>query len=282
MALMGLVAHPGRVVGGSVEFLGTDLAGLESGRLNRIRGKEVAMVFQDPMSSLNPVLTVEQQIAAPLKRHLGIGGAATRARALELLQQVGIPAPAERLQAYPHQLSGGMRQRVLLAMALSCGPRLLLADEPTTALDVTVQAQIIALLNGLADQMNMAVIFVTHDLGLVARFADRVAVMYAGRFVEVATTTTLFARPQHPYTRGLLASIPAITGERPARLSQIPGSPPDVLNPGPGCPFEPRCAYAIQSCTEQRPALEPRGAANVACWVDAETAPSRILEVAHV
>jgi peptide/nickel transport system ATP-binding protein len=281
MALMGLVAHPGKVVGGQVELMGTDMRTLDERRLNRIRGKDVAMVFQDPMSSLNPVLTVEEQITAPLKRHLNMKGAEARARALELLQQVGIPAPAERLKVYPHQLSGGMRQRVLLAMALACGPKLLLADEPTTALDVTVQAQIIALLNSLAHQLGMAVIFVTHDLGLVARFADRVAVMYAGRFVEIGATRELFAFPQHPYTRGLLASIPAIAGERPARLAQIPGSPPDILNPGPGCPFEPRCAYAVAHCAVERPPLLPRDPVDVACWVDADAAPSRTLEVAH-
>ena len=246
---------------------------MNEGELNRIRGKDIAMVFQDPMSSLNPVLSVEQQITAPLKRHLGMSGSTARAKALELLQQVGIPAPEQRLSAYPHQLSGGMRQRVLLAMALACGPKLLLADEPTTALDVTVQAQIVALLNNLARRMDMAVIFVTHDLGLVARFADRVAVMYAGHLVEVGPVRTIFGDPQHPYTRGLLASIPAITGERTERLAQIPGAPPDLLSLPPGCPFAPRCNYALPRCTEELPRLETRGDAAVACWLeDAETA----------
>jgi oligopeptide/dipeptide ABC transporter ATP-binding protein len=277
MSLLGLVAHPGRVVGGSILFEGCDLRTMRDRNRNAIRGRDISMVFQDPMSSLNPVLTVEQQICAPLKRHLGMSGPAARSRAVELLQQVRIPGPEERLSTYPHQLSGGMRQRVLIAMALACGPKLLLADEPTTALDVTVQAQIVALLSDLARMMHMAVIFVTHDLGLVSRFADRVAVMYAGRFVEVGPTAALFARPRHPYTRGLLASIPSITGPRPERLPQIPGSPPDLLVQRAGCPFEERCAYSIGRCTIERPPLEPRSMGEVACWVDADRVETREL-----
>jgi peptide/nickel transport system ATP-binding protein len=269
MSLMRLVTHPGRVVGGSITFEGRDLRALSEKQMNGVRGQDIAMVFQDPMSSLNPVLTVEDQITAPIRRHLGLSKAAARERALELLQQVGIPAPADRLKAYPHQLSGGMRQRVLIAMALACGPKLLLADEPTTALDVTIQAQIVALLKDLSDRLNMAVIFVTHDLGLVARFAHTVAVMYAGRFIETGPAEEIFAHPRHPYTQGLLGSIPAITGDRPMRLTQVPGSPPDLAMLGTGCPFEPRCDFAIERCLTERPPLAATtGHARKACWVD--------------
>jgi peptide/nickel transport system ATP-binding protein len=282
MSMMQLVSHPGRIMGGSVRFDGRDLLKLNEREMNHVRGKDVAMIFQDPMASLNPVLTVEDQITAPLRRHMGISKSAARVRAIELLAQVGIPAPAERLASYPHQLSGGMRQRVLIAMALACGPKLLLADEPTTALDVTIQAQIVALLKDLSDRMNMAVVFVTHDLGLVARFAHRVAVMYAGRFVELGTAEELFGQPGHPYTEGLLGSIPAIVGDRPSRLVQIPGSPPDLVSLGASCPFEPRCAYAHDRCLAERPPLQIRpGRSQVACWTDITT-PSNLKEVALV
>ncbi len=280
MALMGLVTYPGRVVGGSIEFEGRDIRAMKERDLNSVRGRDISMIFQDPMSSLNPVLTVEEQIVAPLKRHMNLKGNEVRARALELLQQVGIPAAAQRLSAHPHQLSGGMRQRVLIAMAMACNPKLLLADEPTTALDVTVQAQIVALLAEQARIMRMAVIFVTHDLGLVSRFADRVAVMYAGRFVEVARTAALFSTPQHPYTQGLIASIPAISGPRLERLAQIPGGPPDLLAGGTGCPFEPRCPVAMVRCSTERPPLEQRVGSAVACWLDATGAATPELELA--
>jgi len=221
------------------------------------------------MMSLNPVLSIEKQMCDPLRRHLGLSASAARARAIALLQQVGIPAAADRLHSYPHQLSGGMRQRVLIAMALASGPKLLLADEPTTALDVTIQAQIVALLKDLAERLHMAVLFVTHDLGLVARFAQKVAVMYAGHFVEYGPAEEIFASPRHPYTQGLLGSIPAITGERPTRLTQIPGAPPDMLALTGACPFQPRCEYAIAQCSVENPSLQRRGRADVACWVDA-------------
>ena len=241
--------------------------------MNDIRGKEAAMVFQDPMTSLNPVIRVEEQIIPPMRRHLGISHDEARQRALELLRQVGIPDEERRLRAYPHELSGGMRQRVLIAIALSCKPDLILADEPTTALDVTIQAQIVSLLRHLADKTGAAVLFVTHDLGLVARFAQKVAVMYAGRFVEYGPIGEVFANPQHPYTKGLLSSIPSITGPKVARLTQIDGSPPDMRHPPQGCAFMPRCPVAIAACATSRRALTLRKPDHTAaCWVT-ETEP---------
>jgi oligopeptide/dipeptide ABC transporter ATP-binding protein len=268
MSLIGLASHPGRVVGGEVELNGRSLLELSPAELNRVRGKEVAMVFQDPMTSLNPVIRVEEQIIPPMLRHLGIGFDEARARALELLRQVGIPDEASRLRAYPHELSGGMRQRVLIAIALSCKPDLILADEPTTALDVTIQAQIVALLRQLSEETGTAVLFVTHDLGLVARFAQKVAVMYAGRFVEYGPIHEVFANPQHPYTRGLLSSIPSLTGPRDRRLAQIEGAPPDLRDLGTGCSYAPRCPLATAACTAERPPLTERGFNHrAACWL---------------
>jgi peptide/nickel transport system ATP-binding protein len=272
MAFMRLVAHPGRITGGQVLLDGQDLLTLNDRDLRNVRGGKVAMVFQDPMTSLNPVLRIEDQMVAPMVRHLKISKREAHARAIELLAQVGIPAPELRITAFPHELSGGMRQRVLIAIALSCKPDLLLADEPTTALDVTIQAQIVALLKQLAEQMGTAVIFVTHDLGLVARFAQKVAVMYAGRIVERGPVHDIFSDPQHPYTRGLLESIPTVSGVKPERLSQIPGSPPDMRNLGKGCPFASRCPDVLNRCRRDRPPLLRRGPAHLAaCWVDAPT-----------
>jgi len=267
MSLIGLVSHPGRVVGGEVYLNGRNLLEVSSAELNGVRGKEVAMVFQDPMTSLNPVIRVGEQIIPPMVRHLGLSHEEARERALDLLRQVGIPDEVSRLRAYPHELSGGMRQRVLIAIALSCRPDLILADEPTTALDVTIQAQIVALLKQLSDETGTAVLFVTHDLGLVARFAQKVAVMYAGQFVEYGPIREVFADPQHPYTRGLLSSIPSLSGERDRRLTQIEGVPPDLRDLGPGCPYAPRCPLATPACAAERPLLTPRGPDHLAaCW----------------
>jgi oligopeptide/dipeptide ABC transporter ATP-binding protein len=243
-AIMRLVHPPGHITGGRVLFEGRDLAQLPERELEHVRGHGVVMVFQDPMTALNPVLSVERQITEVLAD----GGASEsrRARAVELLRHVGIPDPARRLDAYPHELSGGQRQRVMLAIALARQPRLLLADEPTTALDVTIQAQILRLLVTLQRELGMALILVTHDLGVVYQSVDRVAVMYAGEVVELATTAELFARPSHPYTIGLIQSIPSI--ERRGRLVPIPGAPPDLATLGRGCPFAPRCAWASPEC----------------------------------
>jgi oligopeptide/dipeptide ABC transporter ATP-binding protein len=243
-AIVGLVHPPGRIAGGRVVFEGRDLGQLSEPELERVRGHGVVMVFQDPMTALNPVLSVERQITEVLPVASAAGSPGSRAVAL--LRHVGIPDPERRLGAYPHELSGGQRQRVMLAIALARQPRLLLADEPTTALDVTIQAQILRLLVTLQRELGMALILVTHDLGIVYQAVDRVAVMYAGEIVEVARTAELFARPSHPYTIGLIRSIPSV--DRHRRLVPIPGSPPDLATLGRGCPFEPRCAWAAAEC----------------------------------
>ncbi len=243
-AILRLIHPPGRITGGSVYFQGRDLVRLSERELRRIRGSGFVMVFQDPMTALNPVLTVERQITETLPEW---GPSAwQRIRALELLRQVGIPDPEQRLSAYPHQLSGGQRQRVMLAIALARQPALLLADEPTTALDVTIQAQILRLIVTLQKKYGMALILVTHDLGVVYHSVDRVAVMYAGQVVELATTAELFARPRHPYTIGLIRSVPSV--DRRRALVPIPGTPPDLIGLGPGCPFAPRCTWASDEC----------------------------------
>ncbi len=243
-AILGLIHPPGRIAGGRVSFQGQDLVGMPERELERIRGSGVVMVFQDPMTALNPVLTVEDQITETLP---GSGASNWRRdRTIELLRQVGIPDPERRLHSYPHQLSGGQRQRVMLAIALARQPMLLLADEPTTALDVTIQAQILRLIVALQKDLGMALILVTHDLGVVYHLVDRVAVMYAGQVMEIATTAELFARPRHPYTIGLIGSVPSVDRNRP--LMPIPGTPPDLIGLGQGCPFAPRCAWASDEC----------------------------------
>jgi peptide/nickel transport system ATP-binding protein len=274
MSLLQLLPYPARIVSGRAELEGMEILGLEGRALRALRGSSITMVFQDPMSALNPVMRVSEQILAPLRRHLRLSGSESRLRALEVLQRTGIPDPARVLRSYPHELSGGMRQRVLLAMALACNPRLLIADEPTTALDVTVQAQIVALLKEISEEQQTAILFITHDMGLVARFADRVAVMYGGRIVETAPARQIFAEPRHPYTRALLAAIPPMTGPRRERLFQIDGAPPDLSRPLDGCAFAPRCPSRTPECSRRRPRLERWGPMQaVACFEAAQGSP---------
>ncbi len=271
-----LPSPPARIVGGEVWFKGQDLLRLPEKEMRRIRGKEIAMVFQDPMTSLNPVLTIGFQIMEPLMLHLKMGKKEARERAIELLHMVGIPEPQKRVDDYPHQFSGGMRQRAMIAMALACEPTLLIADEPTTALDVTIQAQIVDLVKRLRDEMGMALIWITHDLGVVAGLADRVIVMYAGLIMEDAPVDELYEAPQHPYTRALLRSLPRMDQEAGQRLETIEGLPPDLLSLPSGCPFAPRCPFVRPECRQQRPALkEIRPGHRVACWVDLETGALR-------
>jgi oligopeptide transport system ATP-binding protein len=241
--------------------------------MRKIRGKEIAMIFQDPMTSLNPVLTISRQIGEALQLHMDMDKSAARKRTIELLKLVGIPSAADRIDDYPHQFSGGMRQRVMIAMALSCNPKLLIADEPTTALDVTIQAQILDLIKRLKREFGTAVMMITHDLGVVAGMCDRVQVMYAGHLVEQASVEQLYADPRHPYTLGLIRSVPRLDEARKERLEPIPGLPPDLVNVPPGCPFYPRCSFHMPVCLEQRPLLRPvDGAHTAACWADIKEA----------
>ncbi len=258
LSIMRLIpSPPGRIVGGKILFDGEDLLTYDEDEMRKIRGRNIAMIFQDPMTSLNPVLTIGRQITESLELHLKLTGKEARRRAAELLALVGIPSPDKRLDDYPHQFSGGMRQRVMIAMALSCNPDLLIADEPTTALDVTIQAQILELITRLQDELGMAVIVITHDLGVVAGMADRVIVMYAGRVIEEGPTNQIFGDPRMPYTIGLLQSIPRLDEERGRRLNPIRGLPPDLINLPEVCPFSPRCDFVQDACYQQVPPLRP-------------------------
>jgi len=260
LAMMGLIPRPpGQIDAGTATFRGDDLLSMSNRRLQSIRGRHVSMIFQDPMTALNPLMTIEQQLTEITRLHLGLTRQEARRRAVEMLGLVGITSPEQRLQDYPHQFSGGMRQRVMIAMALSCEPELLIADEPTTALDVTIQAQIMELLADLQERKGTAIVLITHDLGVVAGVADRVLVMYAGRIVEKADVRTLFAHPKHPYTLGLLGSLPRFDTQGEATLTAIPGGPPDMSEPIVGCSFRPRCDYAMDVCAGDDPALTPRG-----------------------
>jgi len=267
LALLGILSRAGRVTSGSALFEGRDLLALDDDELRKIRGREIAMIFQDPMSSLNPVLTVGRQIREALETHFDMERRPADRRAAELLEQVGIPSARQRLGDYPHQFSGGMRQRAMIAMALACEPKLLIADEPTTALDVTIQAQILDLLRELVAERDTSLILITHDLGVVAGLCERVHVMYAGTFVETGSAAQVFASPQHPYTFGLLQSVPRLDTGRRQALQPIAGSPRNMLSPPDSCPFAPRCPNRIQVCTQELPLLEPvESGHRIACF----------------
>ena len=276
LSIMRLVPDPpGRIVGGTVLLEGTDLLALNEAKMRQIRGNRISMIFQEPMTSLNPVMRIGDQIAEAVRLHRSMTAKATWAKAVEMLRLVRIPEPARRAQEYPHQLSGGMRQRAMIAMALACRPALLIADEPTTALDVTIQAQILTLVLDLQKELGMALILITHDLGVVAQTAQRVIVMYAGKKVEEADVETLFESPRHPYTRGLMASIPAVLNsgaKADARLAEIPGTVPSLTRLPPGCAFAPRCSLAIPRCRQEYPPLQDwSGGHLAACWRAGET-----------
>ncbi len=266
---------PGRIVGGSIRFQGRDLLKLSDEEIRDVRGKDIAMVFQEPMTSLNPVLTIGRQLTETLEQHLSMSHEKANARAVELLGMVGISDPARRLKQYPHHLSGGMRQRVMIAMALCCEPKLIIADEPTTALDVTIQAQILELMKDLTRRLGVALIVITHNLGIVARYADRVNVMYAGRIIESGTANDIYHNPHHPYTLALLKSVPRMDQPRRGKLDPVQGQPPDLTRVGADCSFRPRCNFVIERCASA-PDLEKVGAEGhlVACWQAQKVAES--------
>ena len=268
LSILRLIPNPpGKIVGGEIIFEGDDIIKMDEEEVRHIRGNKIGMIFQEPMNSLNPVLTIGRQLTETLELHLKMDKKAATQRAIELLEMVGIPEARQRIKDYPHQFSGGMRQRVMIAMALSCNPKLLLADEPTTALDVTIQAQILELLTRLTRELGTAVIVITHNLGVVARYADRVFVMYAGKVIESATAAELYANPRHPYTLGLLKSVPRLDEIRKEKLDPIEGMPPDLINLGAGCPFRPRCRFSVDRCKEENPPLIAVAEAHAsACW----------------
>ena len=274
LSIMRLIpVPPGKIVGGQALFEERDLLKLSQDEMRQVRGHKICMVFQDPMTSLNPVLTISRQMTEGMELHLGLDHQQSRKRAIELLDMVKIPKAGDRIDDYPHQFSGGMRQRVMIAMSLSCNPQLLIADEPTTALDVTIQAQILDLVRELKEKIGMAIIWITHDLGIVAGLADRVLVMYAGYIIESAQVKDVYGDPRHPYSLGLLGSIPRLDAERKKKLTPIEGLPPDLIDPPPGCPFAPRCKFAIEQCLAENPTLETVALNHhVACWVDVRKA----------
>ena len=276
LSILRLIPNPpGKIVGGEIIFDGKNILELSSRELQQVRGGEISMVFQEPMTSLNPVLTIERQLTEALELHLDMDKAAARREAVRRLEEVGIPDPERRVKQYPHQFSGGMRQRVMIAMAMSCNPKLIIADEPTTALDVTIQAQVLEILKQLSTEHGVALIIITHNLGVVARYTDRVNIMYAGKIIERGSAANIYRDPKHPYTLGLLHSVPRLDQPRREKLDPIEGQPPDLVNLPPGCSFRARCKYSVDRCADEIPPLTSVGDGHVsACW-EAESLTTR-------